>query len=137
MRVLSYQQGDLRRFRGGFSIGAKGACNRSLLCAGLAAVCRVNQTSEGWVRNTPEISTEAVRLARQAIDMGKDDPEALLMGAHAIGTLAGDITTANIAIDRALALNPNAADAWNIRGWLHLYVDQADSAIEDWSAPSA
>jgi tetratricopeptide (TPR) repeat protein len=98
--------------------------------AGLAAVCRVNQTSEGWVRNTPEISAEAVRLARQAIDMGKDDPEALLMGAHAIGTLAGDITTANIAIDRALALNPNAADAWNIRGWLYLYVDQVDAAIE-------
>ncbi|MBV8400016.1 MAG: tetratricopeptide repeat protein, partial [Acetobacteraceae bacterium] len=98
--------------------------------AGLAAICRVNQTSEGWVRNTPEIAAEALRLARQAIETGRDDPDALLMAAHAIGQFAGDTTTAGVTIDRALVLNPNSADAWNVRGWLYLYVDQAEAAIE-------
>ena len=98
--------------------------------AGLAAICKVNQTSEGWIRNTPAITAEALRLARQAIDTGRDDPDALLMGAHTIGQFAGDVTTAGVAVDRALELNPNSADAWNVRGWLYLYVDQADAAIE-------
>jgi hypothetical protein len=38
--------------------------------AGLAALCRVYQTSEGWVRNTAEIAAEAIGLAKQAIDTG-------------------------------------------------------------------
>ena len=98
--------------------------------AGLAALCRVYQTSEGWVRNTAEITAEAIRLAKQAIDTGKDDPDALWMAGHTIGQFAGDFSTATNAIDRALALNPNAAHAWNMRGWLHLYVDRSDAAIE-------
>ena len=70
--------------------------------AGLAAHCRVYQTSEGWVRNTPDISAEAIRLGKQAIANGRDDPDALRMGGHAIGQFAGDLSTATSAIDRAL-----------------------------------
>jgi TolB-like protein/class 3 adenylate cyclase/Tfp pilus assembly protein PilF len=98
--------------------------------AGLAALCRVYQTSEGWVRNTAELAAEAIRLAKQALNTGKDDPDALWMAGHTIGQFAGDFSTANNAIDRALALNPNAAHAWNMKGWLNLYADQSDTAIE-------
>jgi TolB-like protein len=98
--------------------------------AGLAALCRTVQASEGWVRNTAETAAETLRLAKQAIDIGKDDPDALWMAAHAIGQFAGDVATAGSAVDRALTLNPNSAHAWNIRGWLYLYVDKAEAAIE-------
>jgi adenylate cyclase len=98
--------------------------------AGLAALCRVYQTSEGWIRNTADVATEAIRLAKQAIETGKDDPDALWMAGHAIGQFAGDFATATTAIDRALIINPNAAHAWNMRGWLNLYVDRSDAAIE-------
>jgi len=39
--------------------------------AGLAAHCRVYQTSEGWVRNTADVSAEAIRLAKQALANGR------------------------------------------------------------------
>jgi adenylate cyclase len=98
--------------------------------AALAASCRTLQASEGWIRNTPETAIETVALAKRALDIGKDDPEALWMAAHAIGQFAGDIPMGMGAIERALALNPNAAHAWNIKGWLNLYLDRADAAIE-------
>jgi adenylate cyclase len=52
------------------------------------------------------------------------------MGAHTIGQFAGDLSTAISAIDRALMLNPNSAHVWNIRGWLNLYMDQPEAAID-------
>jgi adenylate cyclase len=68
-------------------------------------------------------------LARRAIDTGKDDPDALWMAGQAIANFSGDHKAAAAAIERALVLNPNAAHAWNMRGWVHLYLDEADPAI--------
>ena len=34
------------------------------------------------------------------------------------------------ALDRALALNPNAAHAWSVRGIIHVARNQPDAAIE-------
>jgi len=62
--------------------------------------------------------------------MEGDNPDALWMAGYAIGQFAGDLSTATSAIDRALALNPNAAHAWDVKGWLNLYIDRADAAIE-------
>jgi adenylate cyclase len=44
--------------------------------AALAAYCRVRQVTHGWARPTPELAAVALRLARRAIDTGKDDPDA-------------------------------------------------------------
>jgi tetratricopeptide (TPR) repeat protein len=98
--------------------------------AGLAAYCRAYQVSEGWVRNTAEIAAEAMSLARLAIDNGRDDPHASARAGDAIGQFAGDGATAARALDRALTLNPNSSLAWKIQGWLHLYGDRSDAAIE-------
>jgi adenylate cyclase len=97
--------------------------------AALAARCRVYQAAQGWARPTPEFAAMALRLARRAIDTGKDDPDALWMAGHAIAQFSGDHKAAAAAIERALVLNPNAALAWTFRGWVHLYLDEADPAI--------
>jgi tetratricopeptide (TPR) repeat protein len=73
---------------------------------------------------------EAVRLARQAIDAGKDDPDTLYMGAFALSQLVGDHGIAAAAADRALTLNPNSAPAWMARGWICVWVGQPQPAIE-------
>jgi tetratricopeptide (TPR) repeat protein len=39
-------------------------------------------------------------------------------------------STAAAAIDRALALNPNSALAWSVRGWILGWQNRPDSAIE-------
>ncbi len=97
--------------------------------AALAAWCRVVQVAQGWARPTPELAAVALHFARRAIDTGKDDPDALWMAGHAIANFSGDHKAAVAAIERALALNPNAALAWTLRGWVHLYLDEVDPAI--------
>jgi TolB-like protein/class 3 adenylate cyclase len=98
--------------------------------AAMAAWCRTYQAAQGWVRNTPDITAEAVRLAKQAIDTGRDNPDVLWMAGHTIGQFAGDHATASGALDRALTLNPNSANAWGAKGWTCLFLDQADAAVE-------
>lgn len=98
--------------------------------AGMGAWCRTYQTAQGWIKNTPELAAEALRLARQAIDAGKDDADALWMAGHTIGQFSGDLTAAMSAIDRALELNPNSAQAWGARGWICLFGDTAEEAIQ-------
>jgi TolB-like protein/class 3 adenylate cyclase/tetratricopeptide (TPR) repeat protein len=97
--------------------------------AGLAARCRVYQVQQGWARRTPELEAAALHLARHAIDTGKDDPDALWMAGHIIAVFSGDHKAGAAAIERALLLNPNAALAWTSRGWVHLFLDEADHAI--------
>jgi adenylate cyclase len=97
--------------------------------AALAAWCRVVQAARGWAWPTPELAATALQLARRAIDTGRDDPDALWMAGHAIAQFSGDHKAAAAAIERALVLNPNSAHAWTLRGWVHLYLDEADPAI--------
>ena len=53
--------------------------------------------------------TEAVLLARQAIEGGKDDPDTLWMAAFTLSHCAAEHATAASVIDRALILNPSSA----------------------------
>jgi TolB-like protein len=73
---------------------------------------------------------ESVRLARHAIAAGKDDPDALWMGAFVLAVFAGEHAIAASAIDRALTLNPNSAHAWHSRGFVLVFLNQPGPAIE-------
>jgi adenylate cyclase len=77
----------------------------------------------------PKDLDEAVRLARHAIDIGKDDPDALWMAGAALATLAGEHAIGMSAIDRALMLNPNCAQAWHHCGLVNYYANRPDAAI--------
>jgi adenylate cyclase len=71
-----------------------------------------------------------VALAKEVLEAGKDDPDALWMAACTLIFLAGERDIAAAAIDRALMLNPNAALAWAARGWVFCSRGQPDAAIE-------
>jgi adenylate cyclase len=73
---------------------------------------------------------ESVRLARQAIQWGKNDPEALWMAGISLSTFAHENTLAASIIERALELNPNSAHAWNAKGWVAYQLNQLDSAAD-------
>jgi len=62
------------------------------------------QRLQGWGPLSEADVAEAVRLARQALEAGKNDPDTLSMAANAVTYLAGDRTTAASAVDRALVL---------------------------------
>jgi tetratricopeptide (TPR) repeat protein len=98
--------------------------------AALVGVCRIAQRLQGWHRLSDQECAEAVRLARQSIAAGKDDPDALSSAALTIAYLAGEHATAAGAIDRALALNPNFVGAWLTRGWMECWQNRPGSAIQ-------
>ena len=85
---------------------------------------------QGWGAVSDAECVEAVLLARQAIEAGRDDPDPLWMAGVTVALLAGDHSTAMGAIDRALALNPNSAIAWSARGWVLGFQNQPGPAIE-------
>ena len=92
--------------------------------------CRALQRTRGWEALSETEIAEALQLSRQALDVGKDDPDALWMAADAIAILAHDHARAAGAIDRALKLNPNSAHAWMAKGWIACCQNQPRPAIE-------
>ena len=91
---------------------------------------RIHQRSHGRSPVSEAEAAEAVALARQALEAGKDDPDTLWMAAHTLAMFAGEHAVAAAAIDRALVLNPNSARAWMARGYASMNLDQAGPAIE-------
>ena len=97
--------------------------------AALIGECCFTQRAFGWGVSEADIE-ESVRLARQAIQWGKDDPDTLWMAAITLVNFAGEYATAAHLIERALALNPNSAHAWNAKGYAEYRQNQLDSAID-------
>jgi adenylate cyclase len=98
--------------------------------AALVSSCRTQQWTPGWGALSHEDIAEACRLARQALEAERDDAETISLAARTLFFLAGEAAMAVAALDRALALNPNAAHAWLIRGRIHASRNQPEAAIE-------
>ena len=97
--------------------------------AAMIGWCRVLQR-EGWQLVSEAEAADALRLARHAIEAGKDDPDTLWMAGHAILLFGGDVAGAASAFDRALMLNPNSARAWMARGFVSYCQNRPGPAIE-------
>jgi adenylate cyclase len=61
---------------------------------------------------------------------GRDDPEVLCTASYALAAFAGENEIAQLGIDRALMLNPNAAQAWQLKGLVCGFLDRPEQAIE-------
>jgi adenylate cyclase len=97
---------------------------------GAAGCCHVwRKFSRGTV-NYEQEKGEARRLARRAVDLGRDDAVALAFGGYTLAHAADDVEGAAAFIDRALSLNPNLAAAWHYSGWIRVYLGEPDIAIE-------
>jgi TolB-like protein len=97
---------------------------------GMAAWCHFWRKVNGWMTNHGQEIAEGARLARLAVEFGKDDAVALARGGHALAHLAGDLDAGAALIDRALVLNPNLAAAWFLGGFVRVWRGDADGAIE-------
>jgi len=97
--------------------------------AALIGECCVTRRLHGWGVSEADIE-ESVRLARQAIQWGKDDPDTLWMSAISLANFAGEYSTAAHLIERALSLNPNSAHAWNAKGYAEYRQNRLDAATD-------
>jgi TolB-like protein len=98
--------------------------------AALVGWCRVPQRWQGWGALSAADVAEACHLARQALETDRDDAETISHAAWTLFYLAGEAAMAAAVLDRALALNPNAAHAWMTRGFIHAARNQPEAAIE-------
>jgi tetratricopeptide (TPR) repeat protein len=97
---------------------------------GVAAWCYVWRKTQGWVTDGAQETAEATRLARRAVELGKDDAIALSAGGYALAHIAGDLDGGAAFIERALVLNPNLAGTWLNSGWVRVWLGESEVAIE-------
>jgi TolB-like protein len=96
---------------------------------GMAALCYSHRYHNGWMTDPPPEIVEAVRLARQAIELGRDDAVALWSAGAVIDGLGRDPEAGAVFIDRAATLNPNLAAAWLASGWARVHLGDLEPAI--------
>ncbi|WP_027133658.1 winged helix-turn-helix domain-containing tetratricopeptide repeat protein [Geminicoccus roseus] len=99
----------------------------------MAAWCHFWRKVNGWMTDRERESAEGIRLARLAVELGRDDPVALTRSGHALGHLLGDLDGGIALLDRALALDSNLAAAWFLGGFLRAWRGEPEDAIAHFS----
>jgi adenylate cyclase len=94
--------------------------------ARLAGSCHLQYVFEGWAANPKSEIAEGLRLLRLALSIDGNDYEALSVLGWATAVFFSDYDTAREMVDRAVALNPNSAKAWEFRGWTYQRAGQPD-----------
>jgi tetratricopeptide (TPR) repeat protein len=95
-----------------------------------AAQCYGFRKVNRWTTDPQQEVTEAARLARRAVDLGRDEALALSLGGFVLAFVVGDLDDGAAFVDRALGLNPNLAIAWGFSGWMKICFSEHDTAIE-------
>jgi adenylate cyclase len=95
----------------------------------LAGSCHIFIIGQGWARDLKREIGEATRVLSLALSIDENDPDVLATVGCATSFLTEDFATAAEMVDRAVALNPNSALAWNLRGHAYLFGGQAAEAI--------
>jgi TolB-like protein/class 3 adenylate cyclase len=97
---------------------------------GRATLTYCNRKQSRWMKDVTSETAEGLRLARLAVRFGKNDDIALSLGGVGLGYLGGEVEAGASFIDQALALNPNAAQAWTTRAWFYIWQGHHDRAID-------
>ncbi len=95
-----------------------------------AANCNLQLVRDGWAEEPERSRSKAIDLARQALDVGENDPGILVNAAFVLARLGEDIGAMIGLVDRALALNPSFARGWYLSGLLRVFAGQPALAIE-------
>jgi hypothetical protein len=97
---------------------------------GMASYCFVDRKANRWTTDRSLEIIEAGRLARRAVQLGRDDAVALSRAGHSLAYVVQELDTGAFFIDRALALNPNLASTWYSSTWLRVWMGEPDTAIK-------
>ena len=102
---------------------------------GRAAGCHADAKANSWILGTDMEITEVSRLARRAVELGKDDAVVLAAGAWALAYVVRDLEAAAGLIDRALVQNSNLSEVWAFGGWVKNWLGEPEAAIERFARP--
>jgi adenylate cyclase len=99
------------------------------LALALSAWCSAQRVFYIWSQDVEGDKRHMHEKARIAADIAPDDPIVLTVLGIAL-TISREFQAAQIVIEKALALDPNSAWAWNRSGFLHTYLDEPDTGID-------
>jgi adenylate cyclase len=99
------------------------------LALALAGWCHAQHSVYNWATDLAEHRALALKLAERAAQLSADDP-LILAVLGTVHTILRNFGTARVLLERAVALDPNAAWAWSRLGWLETYADRAAPALE-------
>jgi adenylate cyclase len=97
---------------------------------GMAAYCYVRRKADRWTADRDLDVADAGRLARKAVQLGRDDAVALSRAGHVLAYVVQELDLGTFYIDRALTLNPNLASTWYSSTWLRVWIGELDTAIQ-------
>jgi adenylate cyclase len=95
-----------------------------------AAVCCNRVVLDGRSDQPEADARKGADFARRALEVAGDDPGILANAGYALASFGEDIGAMMALVDRALALNPNYARGWLIKGFLSLLAGEPEPAIE-------
>ena len=95
--------------------------------AAMIGYCFLWRFAYGWGR-LQELAAEGHRYVQMALQLDKDNSEALAIMARLTGGTRRRYDEALILAERAVECNPNSAFAWTNRGWVHLFIEQPEIA---------
>jgi TolB-like protein len=95
-----------------------------------AAMCFCKRKGSGWVIDREQEIAEAKRLARRAVQLGKDDASVLCDAGDTLAFVAGELDDGAAFLDRGLVINPNLASGWHHSGWIRVWLGEPDRAVE-------
>jgi TolB-like protein len=95
----------------------------------MAAFCYNLRRAQGWMSERVVELAEAERLARKAVQLGKDDAVSLSRASIVLAYVVRDLDAGAHLIDRALVINPNLAIAWYSSGWIKIWIGEPDLAL--------
>jgi TolB-like protein/class 3 adenylate cyclase/Tfp pilus assembly protein PilF len=96
----------------------------------MAARCYTLRKTNRWMVDPAQERAEAIRLARRAIEVGKDDAVALCYAGYALVHAAYELESGAAIIQRAIVLNPHLAVAWQLSGTVQAFLGQPEIAVE-------
>jgi adenylate cyclase len=97
------------------------------LALALAAWCWAQRSVYNWVADIPMAKARALKLADRAASFSTDEP-LILAVLGTVHTFARQFGVARVMLERAVALDPNAAWAHSRLGWLDVYSDRPEQA---------
>jgi adenylate cyclase len=97
------------------------------LATSLAAWCHAQRSVYNWTEDISGSQVQALQLAERAAQQSSDDP-LILAVLGAVHTFVRHYGTARVLLERAVALDPNAAWAWSRLGWLECYSDSPEQS---------
>jgi adenylate cyclase len=99
------------------------------LAAFVAGCCHMINIAQDWAPDLKRETEKATHFFRLALSIDENDPDVLATVGFAKSFLTDDFNTAAEMVDRAVALNPNSAHAWNHRGQAYLLGGQCAESV--------